>query len=64
MKIQIDKAKCIGCGTCVALAPDYFRLDEKTGKAVAQKEVEQKSQVEQAIVSCPVQAISLEESEK
>lgn len=31
---NINKAKCIGCGTCVETCPmDVFRLDEKTEKS-------------------------------
>ena len=32
MKINIDKEKCIGCGSCTAVCPDVFELDDN-GKA-------------------------------
>jgi ferredoxin len=28
MKIKIDKDKCLGCGTCVAMAPEVFEIGE------------------------------------
>lgn len=32
VKVAIDKVKCIGCGTCVAIAPQSFKLTDD-GKA-------------------------------
>ena len=32
MKITIDNDKCLGCGSCTAVAPDVFELNEN-GKA-------------------------------
>ncbi len=31
--IIIDTYLCSGCGTCVELCPEVFRLDDMTGKA-------------------------------
>ena len=33
MKIKINKEKCIGCGSCVSIAPETFDFDDD-GKAV------------------------------
>lgn len=64
MKIKIDESRCISCGTCVALAPDYFELDPNTGKAKAIKKVtRQTKQLRAAIESCPVGVINLEKNE-
>jgi len=61
-KVRVDQKKCIGCGTCAALAPNKFKLDEKTGKAVVLDAGEEGEEVvQEAINSCPVQAISWEE---
>jgi len=58
VKVQVDKAKCIGCGTCVALAPKTFKLgDDGKSEAFAQ-DVDSQETLEQAIQSCPAQAIS------
>ncbi|RLG11010.1 ferredoxin [Candidatus Pacearchaeota archaeon] len=52
--VKIDKQKCVGCGACVSICPEAFEM--KDGKA------EVKSQdadcIDEAIDSCPVQAIS------
>lgn len=59
MRIETDREKCISAGTCVALAPDVFDLDEE-GK-VRLKDL--KGTDEQTIIdaarSCPVQAIEI-----
>lgn len=58
--IHVDRDLCIGAGTCVALAPKAFTLDEE-GKAVildsAEKETE--DMLLEAARSCPVAAIIL-----
>ncbi|MFA6423504.1 MAG: ferredoxin [Patescibacteria group bacterium] len=58
-KLKVDKEKCIGCGTCVSLAPKIFELDDD-GKSKVKDGEAQGSEVEEAISSCPVQAISIE----
>ncbi|NPA76550.1 MAG: ferredoxin [Candidatus Diapherotrites archaeon] len=63
MKVHVDKETCIGCGVCVALAPDYFKLDSD-GKSVAIKEEVapgDEEKVRNAAMSCPTQSIKLEE---
>ena len=57
MKIKIDKAKCIGCGACVACCPEVFEM--KGDKAIAKTKESSKPCVKQAADGCPVQAISL-----
>jgi len=55
MAIKVDKKKCIGCGLCESICGDVFVL--KCGKAEvkAQKNI---PCVNEAITSCPVNAIS------
>lgn len=57
-KVFVDKEDCIGCGTCVALCDEVFALDDK-GKATVkwEKEEEIPACVQEAIDSCPVNAI-------
>ena len=61
-KLVVDKSTCIGCGTCVALCPEVFELNEE-GKAEAKQkklDIEKlKNKTEEAIEACPVKAISL-----
>jgi ferredoxin len=54
--IKINKEKCIGCGLCVSVCEEVFELgDDGKAKVKEQKDV---PCVEQAVKSCPVQAIS------
>ena len=57
-KIIIDKEKCIGCGSCVAICPASFEM--KGDKAVVKKSsVKEISCEKDAEAACPVQAISI-----
>lgn len=56
--IKVDKELCIGCGACVALCPDSFKLNnEGKSEAISQDNLEC---AKKAAESCPVQAISVE----
>jgi ferredoxin len=59
MKIKILREKCISAGTCVAIAPDVFELDDE-GKVILK---DPKGTDEQTIIdaakSCPTQAIEV-----
>ena len=60
-KAKVDEDKCIGCGTCVVIAAKTFKLGDD-GKAQAVKPAEDpESKVQEAIESCPVQAIAWQE---
>ena len=62
-KIEVNKDLCIGCGSCVAIAPDTFEFGDD-GLAEA-KEEEITEDVRDAAEACPTDAISLdEESDK
>ncbi|HEX8923436.1 MAG TPA: ferredoxin [Patescibacteria group bacterium] len=64
-KVTIDQDKCIGCNTCPLIAPDVFELDTNDYKAKVKKQPEIiGSDVENAVVSCPVGAISIDETEE
>ncbi|MDP2930170.1 MAG: ferredoxin [bacterium] len=59
MEIIIDKEKCIGCGTCVALCPKAFEMDED-GKAKAKKLTNEKIDcIQEAVDNCPTGAITI-----
>lgn len=58
-KIKIDPDKCIGCGLCASIADKSFRMnDEKMKAEVIDPAGDEKSKIQEAIDSCPVQAIS------
>lgn len=57
-KPVVNHDLCIGCGTCESLCPNAFKIEE--GKSVTIEGAEN-IDVQEAIDSCPVNAISLEE---
>lgn len=62
MKISLDEEKCIGCGTCVAMAPNTFKFKDN-GKAEVVVEVGAEGEEEgitASIAACPVQVIKME----
>jgi NTE family protein len=57
--VMVDRERCTGCGTCVALAPHLVHLDA-TNKAVIPNPVMQWSPADGDFVQhCPVEAISV-----
>jgi ferredoxin len=57
----INKNLCIGCGLCASIYPAVFRLgDDFKSEVIGECEDEQKCQ--EAIDSCPVDAISWKET--
>jgi len=57
MLIKVDKELCIGCGTCEALCPNVFKMNEENKAEVVGQEEEECAK--NAAESCPVQAISV-----
>jgi ferredoxin len=60
-KAKVDKSKCIGCGTCVALAGKSFKLGEDGKAQPIDPAGDEESTIQNAIDSCPVGAISWNE---
>ena len=60
-KPKVDKTKCSGCGTCAALCPDVFEIGEDGRSQVKNLDNYEDYPVQDAIDSCPEQAISWEE---
>lgn len=61
MKAQVDKDKCISCGTCVSLCPQCFEM--KNGFSYAKEGDCECSDcsLEDVAQACPAQAISVSE---
>ena len=59
-KVKIDKNKCIGCGSCVAICPGNFKLDG--AKASVKKEISGLKCNEEAADACPVSCITAKKS--
>ena len=57
MKNSIDKNLCIGCGTCVSIAPGSFKLEDDGKAEVIEPIGDDQAKIQEAIDSCPVSAI-------
>lgn len=61
-KVILDQNKCIGCNTCPLLDPDTFEMDTTIYKAKVKNQPEKITEsIQNAINSCPVEAISIQE---
>ncbi len=58
MKLNVNQEKCIGCGACVAIAPENFDFDEEGLSKVISDEVTEKTK--SAEEACPVYAILID----
>jgi ferredoxin len=61
MTLTINEEVCIGCGVCMQICPDIFKLDEDKGKGtIVKSDVsdDELPSVEMAVDSCPVGCIN------
>jgi ferredoxin len=64
-KVTVDRDACIGDAICASLCPDVFELDGE-GKSKVLKEIIEDDLydcVKEAVDSCPVSCISMEQVE-
>jgi len=70
MKIILERSKCIGCGSCSAICPAYFELDEgglavlkdgqnNKGEQFLQIQEHELGCIKEAAEVCPVQVIEI-----
>ena len=60
MKAKVNHTMCVGCELCASLNPEIFEMNQD-GLAEAVNETEDEAKLQEAIDSCPVSAISVEE---
>jgi ferredoxin len=60
-KPTVDENKCIGCGTCSALAPNTFALGDDGKAKVTNPTGDPNDVIQSAVDSCPVGAITYTE---
>ncbi|ADU62472.1 MAG: ferredoxin [Pseudodesulfovibrio sp.] len=58
MGIVIDHDECIGCESCVEICPDVFEMDSDGEKAIVINADSTADCVDEAIETCPNEAIS------
>jgi len=60
-RIEVDRDRCVGSGTCEALAPAVFEVDDDGVLAVLRAEpvAHDLADVRDAVTACPTRALSL-----
>ncbi len=62
MKAKIDPEACIGCGLCVGMCPEVFRMEGDKAVALPEEVArEHQASCKDAAGQCPVAAIKVEE---
>jgi len=59
MKIKVDKTKCIGCGSCIAIAPKSFKFGNEGKAEPIEPPDDSEDTIKEAAENCPVQAIEI-----
>ena len=61
MRIEADRERCVGSGTCEMLAPDVFEVDDEGILAVLEPEPgdDDVPAVRDAVQACPTRALTL-----
>ena len=57
IRIDVDRALCIGSGDCVDTAPDVFQLDHEDKAVVVDADGADQDLVLEAAGNCPVTAV-------
>ena len=57
IRVEVDRALCIGSGDCVDTAPEVFELDAEDKARVIDPDGAPTDQVIEAAMNCPVTAI-------
>ena len=61
MQVQVDYTRCTGLGVCESIAPEVFLINEDGSMELRDPcpPRELRAQIEEAIGSCPTEAISI-----
>ena len=60
-RVYVDQRECIGCGSCEAVCPEVFKLNEETQEvAVRKPEGGPEECIKEAVLICPVACIHWE----
>lgn len=56
-EVYVDQEVCIGCGLCVSIVPEVFRLNDDGVSEVYNQSGSTEAKIQEAIDSCPVNCI-------
>jgi ferredoxin len=57
-RVVIDEEECIGCGSCMDICPEVFKLDQEAEKAIVTKpEGGSEGLIQEAMFECPMSCI-------
>ncbi|MEU2388985.1 ferredoxin [Streptomyces sp. NPDC012461] len=57
--IIVDTERCVGSGTCMAIAPNLFQFDDEDRSQPVSETVSEETDVHTAIDMCPTAAITV-----
>jgi ferredoxin len=62
-RVEVDRDRCVGSGTCEALAPAVFEVDDDGVLAVLRPEPGEDDlpDVRGAVTACPTRALALDD---
>lgn len=62
MKCVVDYDKCTGLALCESLAPEFFEMNDDGDLVLLRADIseDELQVVEQAVVACPTEALSIE----
>ena len=63
LRVQIDRALCVGFGDCVTASPEAFALDAEDIVVFVAPEAVDREQLLRACASCPVDALTVWDAE-
>lgn len=55
--LKVNQEKCVGCGLCVNMCPDSFKMNEDSKSEAIKSEVNDCAK--EAAAACPVSAIEV-----
>ncbi|MEU7812837.1 ferredoxin [Pseudonocardia sp. NPDC049154] len=63
MRVVVDYDKCTGLGLCESIAPEFFEVQDDGSLELLQAEADEgrRSELEEAVRSCPTEALRLED---
>ncbi len=62
-KVKVIRSMCIGAGTCIAVSPNIFKLDEENKAIILEGNTDTEANILMAAQACPVRAVEIVDTE-